>query len=222
MDTLVQRGVVSERLARINDVFNADVGKGAIPGAVVLIAQHGKLAYLEAFGFRDRERQLPMAMDSIFRIASMTKPMVSAAVMMLAEEGKLRLANPVSTYLPELKNLQVGVEVAGADGQAGAAARAGAARDVGAGPAAPHFRADLRAVRRFAGEAGVSRGECVRPEPDDRRVRLQAVASCRCRTSRARCGITACRPMCSGAWSRWSRGWNSTRLSKRASPGRWA
>ncbi len=117
MDTLVQRGVVSERLARIDDVFNADVGKGAIPGAVVLIAQHGKLAYLEAFGFRDRERQVPMAVDSIFRIASMTKPMVSAAVMMLAEEGKLRLVNPVSTYLPQLKNLPVGVEVTGADGK---------------------------------------------------------------------------------------------------------
>jgi CubicO group peptidase (beta-lactamase class C family) len=117
MDTLVQRGIVSERLARIDDVFKADVAKGAIPGAVALIARHGKLVYLEAFGFRDRERQLPMAVDSIFRIASMTKPMVSAAIMMLAEEGRVRLVNPVSTYLPQLKDLQVGVEVPGADGK---------------------------------------------------------------------------------------------------------
>ena len=112
-----KRAAVSDRLARIDDTFNADVAKGTIPGAVALIARQGKLAYLEAFGFRDREKQLPMATDSIFRIASMTKPMVSAAIMMLAEEGRLRLVNPISTYLPELKNLQVGVEVTGADGK---------------------------------------------------------------------------------------------------------
>jgi CubicO group peptidase (beta-lactamase class C family) len=112
-----KRAAVSDRLTRIDDTFNADVAKGTIPGAVALIARQGKLAYLEAFGFRDREKQLPMATDSIFRIASMTKPMVSAAIMMLAEEGRLRLVNPISTYLPELKNLQVGVEVTGADGK---------------------------------------------------------------------------------------------------------
>jgi len=112
-----QTGAGSGRVRRIDDVFGGDVGKGTIPGAVALIARRGKLTYLEAFGFRDRERRLPMAPDSIFRIASMTKPMVSAAVMMLAEEGKLRLVNPVSAYLPQLKDLQVGVEVAGGDGK---------------------------------------------------------------------------------------------------------
>lgn len=117
MDTLVQRGMVSERLARIGVLFKTDVGEGTIPGAVALIARHGKLAYLEAFGFRDREKKLPMATDSIFRIASMTKPMVSAAIMMLAEEGRVRLVNPVSTYLPQLKDLKVGVEVPGSDGK---------------------------------------------------------------------------------------------------------
>ncbi len=111
-------GMDSGRLARIKAVFDADVGKGIIPGAVALIARRGELAYLDAFGFRDREKQLPMATDSIFRIASMTKPMVSIAIMMLAEEGRLRLVNPVSTYLPEMKNLQVGVEVIGAGGKA--------------------------------------------------------------------------------------------------------
>jgi CubicO group peptidase (beta-lactamase class C family) len=112
-----RRGVEARRLTRIDDMFAADVGEGAIPGAVALIARHGRLAYLESFGFRDREKQLPMATDSIFRIASMTKPMVSMSIMMLAEEGKLRLVNPVSTYLPQLKDLQVGVEVAGAAGK---------------------------------------------------------------------------------------------------------
>src|SRR5450830_784508 len=100
-----ERGVVSKRLACIKDMFNADVSKGTIPGAVALIARHGKLAYLESFGFRDREKQLPMATDSIFRIASMTKPMVSVSIMMLVEEGKIRLVNPISAYLPELKDL---------------------------------------------------------------------------------------------------------------------
>src|ERR1019366_7034996 len=114
MSKLEERGVVSKRLTRINDMFKADVSKGTIPGAVALIARHGKLAYLESFGFRDREKQLPMATDSIFRIASMTKPMVSVSIMMLAEEGKIRLVNPISAYLPELKDLQAGVEVTGA------------------------------------------------------------------------------------------------------------
>lgn len=117
MSNSQQRGLAAERLARIEALFQSDVGKGVIPGAVVLIARDGAPAYLKAFGFRDREKGLPMATDSIFRIASMTKPMVSIAAMMLAEEGKLRLVNPVSTYLPELKNLQVGVEIAGAGGK---------------------------------------------------------------------------------------------------------
>ena len=112
------RGLVSTRLARVKDVFDADIAKGTIPGAVVLIARHGKLAYLESFGFRDREKKLPMSTDAIFRIASMTKPMVSASIMMLVEEGRLRLVNPISTYLPEMKGLQVGVEYAGASGTA--------------------------------------------------------------------------------------------------------
>ena len=106
-----------ERAARIASAFQADIDKGALPGAVVLIARHGELAYLDAFGFRDRETNLPMTTDTIFRIASMTKPMVSCAVMMLVEEGRIRLVNPVSTYLPEMKNVQVGVETADAGGK---------------------------------------------------------------------------------------------------------
>ena len=106
-----------ERAARIASAFQADIDKGALPGAVVLIARHSELAYLDAFGFRDREKNLPMTTDTIFRIASMTKPMVSCAVMMLVEEGRIRLVNPVSTYLPEMKNVQVGVETADAGGK---------------------------------------------------------------------------------------------------------
>ena len=102
--------LIPARAARINAVFEEDVEQGKIPGAVALIARGGKLAYLEAFGYRNREKSVAMTTDSIFRIASMTKPMVSVAVMMLVEEGRIRLVNPISTYLPELKNLMVGVE----------------------------------------------------------------------------------------------------------------
>ena len=102
-------GFSSERLKRITDAFQSEVDKGAIPGAVVLIARNGKIAYFEAFGFQDRESKKPMTTDAIFRIASMSKPITSVAVMMLVEEGKIQLLDPVSRYLPEFKGVQVGV-----------------------------------------------------------------------------------------------------------------
>ncbi len=103
-------GLSSERLKRISAWMNADIEKGVIPGAVVLIARHGKVAYFEAFGFQDRGKNLPMTRDSIFRIMSMTKPFTSLAVMMLAEEGKIQLYYPAYRYLPEFKDLKAGVE----------------------------------------------------------------------------------------------------------------
>ena len=103
-------GFSSERLQRLTSAFQAAVDKGATPGAVVLIARNGKVAYFEAFGFQDREKQVSMKTDAIFKVASMTKPLTSVAAMMLVEEGKLQLLDPVSIYLPEFKNLQVGVE----------------------------------------------------------------------------------------------------------------
>lgn len=103
-------GLSSERLKRLTANFQTDVEKGKIPGAVILIARNGRVAYFEAVGFQDREKQLPMKRDAIFRIASMTKPLTSVAIMMLVEEGKIQLIDSVSQYLPELKNLKVGVE----------------------------------------------------------------------------------------------------------------
>ena len=103
-------GLSSERLRRIPDVFKNDVDKGLIPGAVVLVARHGKIALHEAVGLRDREAGAPMARDTVFRIASMTKPFTSVSAMMLAEEGKLLLADPVSHYLPAFANLKVGID----------------------------------------------------------------------------------------------------------------
>jgi CubicO group peptidase (beta-lactamase class C family) len=106
-DTL---GFSPERLVRIGDVLKADIEKGRIPGAVVAIARNGRMAYFEAFGMRDKAKADPMTKDAIFRIYSMTKPITSVAVMMLAEEGRLRLADPVSKYLPQLAGLKVGIE----------------------------------------------------------------------------------------------------------------
>ena len=105
-----RRWFSSERLKRVTDAFQSEVDKGAIPGAVVLIARNGKIAYFEAFGFQNRESKEPMKTDAIFRIASMSKPITSVAVMMLVEEGKVQLLDPVYRYLPEFKGVQVGVE----------------------------------------------------------------------------------------------------------------
>jgi CubicO group peptidase (beta-lactamase class C family) len=103
-------GLSKERLQRISTWLQNDVEKKVIPGAVVIILRKGKIAYFEAFGFQDREKNIPMARNSIFRMASMTKPFTSLAIMMLAEEGKIQLLNPVSRYLPEFKDVKVGIE----------------------------------------------------------------------------------------------------------------
>jgi CubicO group peptidase (beta-lactamase class C family) len=100
-------GFSQERLDRLSKAMQSFVDQGAFPGAVVLIARDGRVAYHRTFGTRDGTQ--PMTSDSIFRIASMTKPIVSVAAMMLVEEGKLSLAAPVATYLPELKDVKVAV-----------------------------------------------------------------------------------------------------------------
>ena len=103
-------GFSSERLARLTQAFQGRVDQGGIPGAVLLVARDGKIVYLQAVGYQDREKKLAMKPDAIFRIASMSKPITSVAVMMLVEEGKLDLLAPVSQYLPEFKDVKVGVE----------------------------------------------------------------------------------------------------------------
>ncbi len=110
-------GLSSQRLQRLTDAFNADVQSGKIPGAVVMVVRQGKVAYSQSFGFQDRAANSTMRADSIFRIASMTKPITIVAALMLAEEGKLQIMDPASVYLPQLKNLQVGVEVKEGNGE---------------------------------------------------------------------------------------------------------
>jgi CubicO group peptidase (beta-lactamase class C family) len=105
-----EAGFSSERLARITQFFQSEVDQGAIPGVVLVVARNGKVVYRQAIGYQDREKKIPMKTDAIFRIFSMTKPVASVAVMMLAEEGKIDVMAPVAQYLPEFKDVKVGVE----------------------------------------------------------------------------------------------------------------
>jgi CubicO group peptidase (beta-lactamase class C family) len=102
-------GLSSQRLARIRKALADDVEKGKLPGAVVAVARRGKLAYFEAVGFQDPVARKAMPKDAIFRVYSMTKPWTSVAAMMLVEEGRIQLTDPISKYLPAFKGLQVSV-----------------------------------------------------------------------------------------------------------------
>jgi CubicO group peptidase (beta-lactamase class C family) len=102
-----QVGMSSERLARLEPALKAQIANDRFPGAVVLVARKGKVVYFETVGQRDPATGAPMTKDAIFRLYSMTKPFTSVAAMILVEEGKLLLADPVSKYFPELANPQV-------------------------------------------------------------------------------------------------------------------
>jgi CubicO group peptidase (beta-lactamase class C family) len=105
-------GLSSDRLDRIASVVQRDIDDKRIAGAVTLVVRHGKVAWFKAQGMADRENSKPMPTDALFRICSMTKPITSVAVMMLYEEGKFLLDDPVSKYLPEFKNPKVLVKPA--------------------------------------------------------------------------------------------------------------
>src|SRR5262245_8594417 len=108
-------GMSAKRLERIGPVFKAEVEQGKLPGAVVMVARRGKLVHAEAVGLQDKNAGKAMALDSIFRIYSMTKPFVSVAAMMLVEEGKIQLTDPVSKFLPTFKGQRVSVAQADAE-----------------------------------------------------------------------------------------------------------
>jgi CubicO group peptidase (beta-lactamase class C family) len=101
------QGMSRERLARIAPVMKEQMDKGIFPGAVTLVSRDGKLVHFEAHGFQDAAKTKPMSKDTIFLLASMTKPIVTAAAMMLVENGRLKLNDPIVDWLPELKDLRV-------------------------------------------------------------------------------------------------------------------
>src|SRR5688572_5684415 len=119
-------GLSTERLARIKEAVQRHIDNGNVPGAVTLVARNGKVVHMEAHGVIDVEARRPMPKDGIFRLASMSKPITAVAVMMLVEEGKIRLNDPIARFIPEFANMKVAVAAPG--GRAGGAP---------AGPGAP-------------------------------------------------------------------------------------
>jgi len=103
-------GLSSVRLQRMSDAFKRDIDKGTIPGVTVMVARRGQIAWFDALGRQNPAASAPMTLDSIFRIFSMTKPIVSVGVMMLLEEGHFLLNDPIAKYIPEFSNQKVGVE----------------------------------------------------------------------------------------------------------------
>jgi CubicO group peptidase (beta-lactamase class C family) len=122
-------GLSSERLHRIGETIQRHIQAGQIASAVTLVARRGRVAHLESFGQLDIESKHPAATDSLFRIASMSKPVTGVAILMLLEDGKVRLNDPVSRFIPEFKSLQV---------SAGGAAPVPAKRDMTIGDLLTH------------------------------------------------------------------------------------
>ena len=110
-------GLSGERLQMLSEVLKADVAANKIPGAVLLVARQGKVAWFDAVGKLDATAGTPMPKDGVFRIYSMTKPITTVAAMMLVEDGRLKLDDPVATWLPEYASMTVGIEKPGADGK---------------------------------------------------------------------------------------------------------
>jgi CubicO group peptidase (beta-lactamase class C family) len=102
-------GLSAHRLERISQILKQDVEQGKLPGAVFMLARRGSVVYSDAVGFLNKAAGKPMSRDAIFRIYSMSKPLVSVAAMMLMEDGAMQLTDPVSKFLPEMKSLQVSV-----------------------------------------------------------------------------------------------------------------
>jgi CubicO group peptidase (beta-lactamase class C family) len=109
MDTATpeEMGFSASRLSRIGAVMQGYVDQNQLAGLIALVARHGKVVYRERFGMMDVKAARPMQFDTIFRIYSMTKPITSVALMMLYEEGRFQLTDPVSSYIPEFSRVKV-------------------------------------------------------------------------------------------------------------------
>ena len=108
-------GLSTSRLERLESAMQHYVDRGTFAGIVAMVARQGQVAYLQSFGWQDLETQRPMTAETIIRIYSMSKPVTSTAAMILCEEGRLRLSDPLSRYLPEFKDARVMVSRGGAD-----------------------------------------------------------------------------------------------------------
>ena len=196
-------GLSSERLQRINEVVQRYIAAKEIAGAVTVVTRRGKVAHFEAQGMMDLESKTPMRKDGIFRIASMTKPVTGVAILMLVEEGKVRLSDPVSRFIPEFKDTKVAVAKPGPEGSAPAPT----GRGRGAAPQeitlTPATRADhrarspdahLRARQRRRGFTRSQPHRAAEPEREPRRHMFRSWAARRSTSSPAPSGATAGSP----------------------------
>ena len=113
----VVAGMSRERLARIGPAMKREMERGMFAGAITLIARHGQIVHQETHGFLDAAKTKPMTADAIFLLASMTKPITSVAAMMMVEEGLMKVGDPISNWIPELKDVKVETRRTGPDGQ---------------------------------------------------------------------------------------------------------
>src|SRR6185436_6451674 len=121
-------GFSSERLQRVNQMVQRYIDAKEITGAVTIVSRKGKIAHFEAQGLMDLENKTPMRKDAIFRMASMSKPVTGVAILMLVEEGKIRLTDPVSRFIPGFKNLQVAMPKPSTPGAGGGGGGGGRGR----------------------------------------------------------------------------------------------
>ena len=192
----------AEKLAKVGEIMNGFIKDKKIAGGIVLIARNGKVVFEETYGLRDRERNLPVERDTIFRIYSMSKAITSAAALILVDEGKLDLDAPVSKYLPEFADVTV------FDGDKPRPAKSPiTVKDL----VPPHLGHHLRQPGRQRDGKTVRSGRrarhAIRPAADGD----QARPACRSNSIPAPSGNTAHRSTCSGSWckksqaSRWRR-----------------
>ena len=205
-----QVGMSKQKLARIHDVLKQHVADGRLPGTVVLVARKGKLVYADVTGFQDKDEGKPMALDSVFRIYSMTKPLVSVAAMMLVEDGTIELTDPVSKFFPSFKGQQVSIarsdnELARISYVSVAAEREMTVQDLLRHTGLPTARS--RPTHRYGmpmpRQDSISRAFAITTRATSpRQTRWSGSPRRRSRISRARSGNTAWRSTCSAAWWR--------------------
>ena len=152
-------GLSSERLARMDKALHASVDAGRTSGVVTLVARHGKVVHVDAYGKADIVSGRPTRADDIFRMFSMTKPITSTALLMLYEEGRFQLTDPLSRFLPAFAMLRV---YAGSTPQGGMRLDVAEAADHDPRRVPPHGRVLLRTLRRHAGGQGLYRGRRAR------------------------------------------------------------
>ena len=133
-------GMSAERLKRVDQMIQRRIDAHEMVGAVTIVARKGRVVHFEPVGVMDQDSKKPMGRDTMFRVASMTKPITGLAVLMMIEEGKLRLTDPVSRYIPEFRGMKVAVAMPAPNGRGGAAAQTGGpARGRNGGPPEPEF-----------------------------------------------------------------------------------